>query len=163
MQKRPFRFITPSEFCAENRVLETVTPSASSWGKNGYSTVWLDPSNSWVYRHLKKASERMSALSRQHHKAEGLLQRALNQALRELLLAQASDWPFMMKMGSAAQFGEAKFREHINNFFALCRDIDRGTIRNAAVDSLEKKTGIFRDIDFRIYATKRVATAKVMY
>ena len=155
LQKRSFRFITPSEFCAGNSVLETVTPSASSWGKGGYSAVWLDPSNSWIYRHLKKASERMAELSEQHQKAEGLLARALNQALRELLIAQASDWPFMMKMGSSSQFAEAKFREHISNFVTLCGDIHRGTVREAAVASLEKKTCIFRDIDFRIYTAKR--------
>lgn len=155
LQKRPFRFITPSEFCAENRVLETVTPSASSWGENGYNAVWLDPANSWVYRHLKKASKRMTELSQQHQKATGLMERALNQALRELLIAQASDWPFMMKMGSAAQFAEAKFREHISNFFMLSGDIYRGKLREAAVESLEKKTSIFRDIDFRTYTAKR--------
>lgn len=154
LQKRPLRFITPSEFCAENRVLETVRPSASSWGKSGYSAVWLDPSNSWVYRHLKKASERMTELSRQHRKAEGLMERALNQALRELLIAQASDWPFMMKMGSAAQFAETKFREHISNFFMLCGGINLGKLQEATVESLEKKTCIFRDIDFRTYTEK---------
>lgn len=154
LQKRPFRFITPSEFCASNRIRETVTPSASSWGESGYSAVWLDPSNSWIYRHLKKASERMTELSQLHQEAEGLIARALNQALRELLIAQASDWPFMMKMGSASQFAETKFREHISNFFMLCGDIQRGTIRKAAVESLEKKTSIFRDIDFRTYTAK---------
>jgi 1,4-alpha-glucan branching enzyme len=162
LQKRPFRFITPSEFCSENRVTDTVAPSASSWGKSGYSAVWLDPSNSWVYRHLKKASEKMTALSRQHQKAEGLLERALNQALRELLIAQASDWPFMMKMGSAAQFAETKLREHISNFFVLCGDIDRGKIRETAVASLENKTGIFRDIDFRTYSAKTAGDTQVV-
>ncbi len=154
LQKRSFRFITPSEYCAENRVIETVTPSASSWGKNGYSAVWLDASNSWVYRHLKKASERMTEMARQHQEANGLMEQALNQALRELLIAQASDWPFMMKMGSAAHFAETKFREHISNFFMLSTDIYQGKIREAAVKSLEKKTGIFRDIDFRTYTKK---------
>lgn len=156
LKKRPFRFITPSEFCAANRVMESVTPSASSWGESGYSAVWLDPSNSWVYRHLKKASGKMTELSRQHQKAEGLMERALNQALRELLIAQASDWPFMMKMGSAAQFAETKFREHISNFFMLCEDIDRGMLRDTAVASLEKKTSIFSNIDFRTYTKNRV-------
>lgn len=155
LQERPFRFITPSEYCAANRVREIVAPSASSWGKSGYSAVWLDPSNSWVYRHLKKASKIMTGLSRQYRKAEGLMARALNQALRELLLAQASDWPFMMKMGSAAQFAEEKFREHMGNFFMLCGDVSQGKINETAVSALEKKTAIFRDIDFRTYTAKR--------
>lgn len=152
LQKRAFRFITPSEYCSENSTHETISPAASSWGQSGYSAVWLDPSNSWVYRHLKKASALMKELAETHHDAEGLLERCLNQALRELLIAQASDWPFMMKMGSAAQFAETKFREHTNNFFMLCGDVHLGNIREALVVSLEKKNKIFRDIDFRIYA-----------
>ncbi len=160
LQNRAIRFITPSEFCFADRAIETVMPSASSWGSGGFSAVWLDPSNSWVYRHLKKASRLMSALAHKHRQAEGLMARALNQALRELLIAQASDWPFMMKTGSAAQFAETKFREHIGNFFRICADISGGRLQEAAVASFEAKTCLFRDIDFRIHTTTEEALQK---
>jgi 1,4-alpha-glucan branching enzyme len=94
----------------------------------------------------------MTVLSKQHGTATGLLERALNQALRELLIAQASDWPFMMSTGNAVQFAEKTFKEHMNNFFALSRDICSGEIREAHLTALEKKNAIFRDIDFRVFA-----------
>ena len=152
IRKRICRFITPSEYAAENNAVETVSPSASSWGRNGYSAVWLDTSNSWIYRHLKKAIGIMCRLSRAHGDATGLLERALNQALRELLLAQASDWPFMMKTGNAAGFAEAKFREHMGNFFDLSRKVSTGEIRQTHLESLEQRNPLFRDIDFRAFA-----------
>jgi len=152
IEKRHFRFITPSEYAAANHEHETVSPSASSWGRGGHSGVWLDPSNSWIYKHLKKAAGTMTVLSKQHGTATGLLERALNQALRELLIAQASDWPFMMSTGNAVQFAEKTFKEHMNNFFALSRDICSGEIREAHLTALEKKNAIFRDIDFRVFA-----------
>jgi len=150
-RKHTCRFITPSECAAENTTCETVSPSASSWGRNGYSAVWLDPSNSWIYRHLKKAAGIMTRLSTTHAGAAGPLERALNQALRELLLAQASDWPFMMKTGNAAGFAEAKFREHMGNFFDLSREVTAGNIRANHLASLERKSPLFSGIDFRIF------------
>jgi len=148
------RFVTPSVHAGETEAYETVRPSASSWGRHGYSTVWLDPSNSWIYRHLKKAAGTMSRLSRMHSGATGLLKRALDQALRELLIAQASDWPFMMHTGNAAGFAETKFRKHMRNFLDLVRDISDSGIREDQLSSLERKSPIFSDIDFRMFARR---------
>ena len=151
-RKNICRFITPSECAAENTTYEIVSPSASSWGRHGYSAVWLDPSNSWIYRHLKKAAGIMSRLSKAHAGATGQLERALNQSFRELLLAQASDWPFMMKTGNASGFAEAKFREHMGNFIDLSREIAAGNIRVSRLASFEQKSPYFSDIDFRDFA-----------
>ncbi|NJD54928.1 MAG: DUF1957 domain-containing protein [Nitrospirae bacterium] len=149
------RFATPSARAKDTAVCETVQPSASSWGRHGYSLVWLDPSNSWICRHLKKAAGIMSRLSSMHTGATGLLKRALDQALRELLIAQSSDWPFMMHTGNAAEFAEATFREHMGNFFDLIRHIADSDIREDHLSSLERKSPIFRDIDFRMFARRR--------
>jgi 1,4-alpha-glucan branching enzyme len=152
ISKRPLRFITASEYVAEEHEYEVVSPAASSWGRSGYSSVWLDPANSWIYRHLKKAAAMLTELVQRHRAATGLLERALNQALRELLLCQASDWPFMMKTGNATAFAEVKFREHMNNFHVLCGEITMGKIRERHLVALEMKNALFRDLDFRIYA-----------
>jgi 1,4-alpha-glucan branching enzyme len=151
---RVCRFVTPSECAAGDSMFQTVSPAASSWGRKGYHAVWLDPSNGWIYRHLKKAAEKMARLSREYRNAAGLQERALNQALRELLLAQASDWPFMMKTGNAAGFAEAKFREHMSNVICLFRQLSAGGLQKTYLESLEQKSPLFRDIDFRTFAGK---------
>jgi 1,4-alpha-glucan branching enzyme len=146
-----FRFVTPSEYIAGTGETETSMPSMSSWGDGGYCATWVNPSNDWVYRHLTKAARSMRQLARANRGARGLLKRALNQAARELLLAQASDWTFMMKTGNASGFAERKFAAHINNFLDLQREIDSGRIHARSLTALENKNNIFHDIDYRIY------------
>ncbi len=147
-----FRFITPSEFIVKNPATEILNPSLSSWGLKGYSATWIDPSNSWVYKHMHRAAKCMREISGKNIKARGLVKKALNQAARELLLAQASDWAFMMQKDKASEFATRKFTEHIVNFFALYQEITSGSINRERLTFLEHKDNIFSDIDFRIYA-----------
>jgi len=80
------------------KISKVCRPSQSSWGYKGFHEYWLNETNAWIYPHLHKGTERMIELS--HHEAEDELQeRALNQAARELLLAQSSDWAFIMRTG----------------------------------------------------------------
>lgn len=150
-----FRFVTPSEYIAENSSMETVMPSASSWGSKGYSANWLDPSNAWIYRHLHRAAKLMVAVAEKNRDASGITKRALNQAARELLLAQASDWAFMMKTGNASEFADKKFREHIGNFFSLHDAVSTGQINDTELSFLEKKNALFPDLDYRLYVDKQ--------
>ena len=43
----------------------------SSWGERGYSDVWLNEKNDYVYRHLLKATERMHSLADRFPDARG--------------------------------------------------------------------------------------------
>ena len=45
--------------------------------------------------------------------------RALNQAARELLLAQSSDWAFIMKTGTMVEYAIRRTREHVLRFTRL--------------------------------------------
>ncbi len=81
-----------------------------------------------------------------------MVKKALNQAARELLLAQASDWSFMMQKEKASEFATRKFTEHITNFSTLYQEITSGSINREHLAFLEQKNNLFPDIDFRIYA-----------
>ncbi len=94
----------------------------------------------------------MKELAIRNIHTSGLPERALNQALRELLLAQASDWPFMMKSSNTYEFASNKFKEHINNFFMLHKEITSKHINGSNLSLLENKNSIFPDINFRIYS-----------
>jgi 1,4-alpha-glucan branching enzyme len=149
---KSFRFTTPSEFIAEHPATEILRPSLSSWGLKGYSATWIDVSNSWVYKHLHRAAKRMEEISGKNIRATGLVKRALNQAARELLLAQASDWAFMMQKEKASEFAKNKVTEHLTNFSGLYHEITTGRINNEHLACIEHKDNIFSDIDFRIYS-----------
>jgi len=146
------RLITPMEYLAEYPECQVAAPSGSSWGQMGYAEVWLDGSNDWIYPHLHKAADRMIELAQAYPRAEGLLRRALNQAARELLLAQSSDWAFIMKAGSHVEYAVGRTKEHVLRFTRLYQDIRGNCVDEAWLSDIEYKDNVFPDIDYTIYA-----------
>ena len=148
------RLVTPSEYLHENPRNQVVTPSMSSWGWKGYSEMWLQGPNDWIYRHLHKASERMTELAKdfsQNGPASGLLGRALNQALRELLLAQGSDWAFIMGTGTHTEYALRRTKEHLLRFTNLYEQIKSNSIDEPWLKDIEWKDNIFPEIDYRVH------------
>ena len=71
----------------------------------------------------------MIGLARDWPSAEGVQRRALNQAARELLLAQSSDWAFILKTGTMMEYAERRTKEHVYNFSRLHDEIRGSRIR----------------------------------
>lgn len=145
------RLITPSEYLAENPRNQVITPSLSSWGWKGYSEMWLQGSNDWIYRHLHTASDRMTELTKANAFVDGLKKRALNQALRELLLAQSSDWAFIMGTGTHTSYAVARTKDHLLRFTRLYEQLKSGSIDEEWLSDVEYKDNIFPNIDYRVH------------
>lgn len=151
-----FRLTTPSEYLAEYPVNEVSLPSASSWGYKGYNEFWIEGSNDWIYQHLHLAGERMKELAEKHsklinYKKTSLVKRALNQAARELVLAQASDWAFIMKTGTMVEYAHKRTKVHINRFLKLYNDINANTLDTAWLAEIESRDNIFGDMNCSRY------------
>ena len=144
--------VTPGEYLASYPENQHGTPLFSSWGEGGFSGMWIDKSNDWVHRHLSKMEERMTKAAERHPHARGLLRRSLNQLARELLLAESSDWTFIMKTGTTVQYAEGRVKEHIANFQRLYREIDTRRPDEIFVASLEERAPIFPRLNYSIYA-----------
>jgi 1,4-alpha-glucan branching enzyme len=54
------------------------------------------------------------------------LRPVLAQATRELLLAQSSDWQFIISTGAAADYAERRFREHCDAAETLIAALAKG-------------------------------------
>ena len=145
------RLVTPSEYLSENPRNQVITPSLSSWGWKGYSEMWLQGPNDWIYRHLHTASGRMTELARGFPHVDGLLRRALNQALRELLLAQSSDWAFIMGTGTHTSYAYRRTKDHLLRFNRLYEDIKSNSIDEEWLADIEYKDNIFPNIDYRLH------------
>jgi 1,4-alpha-glucan branching enzyme len=150
------RLATPSQYLDEYPTNQMALPSASSWGSKGYGEVWLEGSNDWLYRHLHTAGRRMHEIARAHARSKKndngkLLRRALNQAARELVLAESSDWPFIMKSGTMVQYAEKRFGLHINRFTQLYESISSGAIDAQWLREVESRDNIFADLDCAAY------------
>jgi 1,4-alpha-glucan branching enzyme len=87
-------------------------PGASSWGEGGFGDVWAGPEAARLWRHVHHTEQRVREAARRSRRADGLEGRALDQAIRELLLLEASDWAFMLKRGEVAAYAEARVRAH---------------------------------------------------
>ena len=124
----------------------------SSWGWKGYSEMWLQGSNDWIYRHLHVASDKMTELARQCTDCNGLHKRALNQALRELLLAQSSDWAFIMGTGTHITYAVQRTKDHILRFNRLYEDIKSNSIDEGWLADIEYKDNIFPGIDYKVHS-----------
>lgn len=155
-----FKMITPSEYLREYPCNQMAVPSMSSWGYKGYNEVWLEKSNDWIYPHLHKCAERMVELANRFPQAGGDLKRALNQAARELLLAQSSDWAFIMKTGTMVDYAIKRTKTHVNRFLSLYEDIKWNKINPAWVAELEEKDNIFPNMDYRHYVSRKQMPAK---
>ena len=78
--------------------------------------------------------------------------RALNQAARELLLGQSSDWAFIMKTGTMVDYARERTRVHVLNFNHLYDQIVVNQIDEPWLNEVERRHNIFPDIDYRLYA-----------
>ncbi len=146
--------VTPSDYLARHPDGDEAVPSASSWGDKGYSDFWLNPGNDWIYRHLHDAGGRMTDLAAKHLGcAHGSLrERALNQAARSLLLAQASDWAFIMRTGTAVDYAHGRTQDHLARFHYLADAIDGHRVDEKKLLALETMDNIFPHLNFRVYA-----------
>ena len=146
--------MTPSDYLARHPVLQAATPSASSWGYQGYNTFWLNGGNDWVYAHLHRAARLMKAMVKRagEQPADELRTRALKQAARSLLLAQASDWAFIMKTGTCVDYAQRHVRDHLARFHYLEHVIGTGQIDERRLSALETMDNIFPDIDLSVFA-----------
>ena len=145
------RLVTPSDYLEAHPEQQVLQPCLSSWGNKGYAEVWLESSNDWIYRHLHKQAERMQELARRFPNEKGLRRRALNQAFRELLLAQSSDWAFIMKTGTTVPYAVKRTHEHIHNFTRIFESVMENEIEQEWLLRLEARDNIFPEIDYRLF------------
>jgi len=145
------KLTTPSQYLDENSSHPTVELPLSSWGRNGYSEVWINEENAWVYRHLHKAEERMAELARKFHDPTFLEKRALNMAAKQLLLAQSSDWSFIMDNKTMTDYAIRRFKEHAGIFHQLYEKLMVGCLEVEWINSLEQNYPIFPTLSYQVY------------
>ena len=146
--------LTPIEYLAMFETNQVSKPNPSSWGDRGYYDVWINGSNDWIYRHLHFMADTMTELAdRYYNNTNALTTRLLNQMARELLLAQSSDWAFLMTTKTAIEYSTKRTKEHISNFIKLLDMVEEGSTDEEFLLKVEDKNSIFQGLDFRIYSS----------
>ncbi len=141
-----FRLSTPHEYLKENPTQQVAQPSASSWGEEGYWKVWLNEHNGWILPHLDVAQARMTELARRFPTPDALTARALRQAARELLLAQSSDWPFILRTGTSPEYARRRVKDHLLRFIALHEQLTATRIDEPWLAEIELRDNLFANV-----------------
>jgi 1,4-alpha-glucan branching enzyme len=94
--------------------------------------------------------DRMAELARREP-ANDLERRALAQAAREVLLAESSDWAFIMDTGAVAPYAHRRFKEHVTRFGRLRDMLASSAIDEAYLHDCETKDSIFQELDYRVF------------
>ncbi|HWV98238.1 MAG TPA: 1,4-alpha-glucan branching protein domain-containing protein [Candidatus Acidoferrum sp.] len=162
--QKDFTLVTPEDYLGQHPTQQAATPGASSWGEGGYWRAWLNETNHWIYPHLQVAQQRMTELVCDSPpdatgSAPGaasppgtLRARALKQAARELLLAQASDWSFILRTGTSPEYAADRVKGHLVRFTRLYDQIRSSTVDEPWLASLEAADNLFPDVDYRYWA-----------
>ena len=76
-----------------------------------------------------------------------VLLRALKQAARELLLAQSSDWPFILRTGTSPEYARQRVRDHLTRFLTLHQQLKRGHVNEKWLAEVEARDNLFPQIE----------------
>jgi len=129
------------------------TPPASTWGEGGDLRAWIHPHNAWMRPRIESLQTRMeqaSFLSAQPNltatatdDSTVLIRRAWNQSVRELLLAQASDWPFQLRHDARSLFPRQQFERHAHACEVLLDQLENHSLDAAFLSRLEQEDSLF--------------------
>ena len=127
-----------------------------SWGSGGTHHTWNNLQNAWIWPLVHGAERRMVELATRWPDAGGPRRDILNQAARELLLLQSSDWPFLMSTGQAESYASLRFTEHLAKFNRLAYLAEAPVPAPEAAEVVAvtwEQDKVFADIDYRDWAT----------
>ncbi len=148
---KEIKAITPMEYLAEYPKNQVIKPNPSSWGDKGYYDVWINSGNDWIYRHLHHMADMMCKLADENRDGCDITkERILNQMTRELLLAQSSDWAFLMTTKTAVEYSVRRTKEHISNFKKLEDMLDE-SVDFGFLEHCERKNSIFNFLTYRVF------------
>lgn len=148
------RFTHLRDVLSQNRALQVCRPAPSSWGQGGYHDYWLNDTNAWVVAEWQRASRAM--VQRVNRGVGSTGQRALlTQAGRELLLAQSSDWSFILRAGTTTGLARERIRRHLDRFWRLIDALEHGTdLPREWLVGVEREDGLFPELNAADWATR---------
>ncbi len=131
---------------------QLAAPAESSWGSEGTAGTWLDASNDWIPPEVHRAAWALRAAAAAPRARTAQATRLLNQAARELLLSQSSDFPFILRAGTVVAYAEARVRTHLARFWALLASAEGRRGDAALQKGAFAEDVLFPKLKFRVFA-----------
>jgi len=150
------RLMTSQEYIEEFPPQDTLHIPESSWGAGGNHFVWDNGETHWMWQPIHEFEQRMEELANKYDNPSKDQLLALNQAARELLLLQSSDWSFLITTGQAREYAIERFSRHCDRFEQLVAMLADQQINTAVVEEFWSADRVFPDIDYRWFASYEV-------
>jgi 1,4-alpha-glucan branching enzyme len=148
------QLMTASEYLDAHPPEEVLALPEGSWGMGGGHWTWDNPETRWMWKPIREAEARMGQVaSRKLQVASSDEEAVLNQAARELLLLESSDWPFLVTTGQAREYAIQRFTGHVERFEKLLESVEVGEPDRALAEELWELDKVFPDVDFRWWVT----------
>jgi 1,4-alpha-glucan branching enzyme len=141
---------TASGYLDRSQPRQRIRPLEGSWGANGDFSMWMNQGTRWTWERLwplEDAFWKAAPVALASTRTRPILA----QAARQLLLAQSSDWQFMISTGAVPDYGAERFLRHCEDAGALLealRAADGRKLDGASerAGELAKRDDLFPDI-----------------
>ena len=151
--------VSGSDVLDQEPARNMITPlPEGSWGEGGYHYIWINDNNVWTWEKLHVIERKLRKMVREY--SDGPAHRIVVQAAREMLLAESSDWQFLISTFSARDYAEIRFSDHVDRFDQLASIADKvhagGKLAGVDLEFLEEceaKDAPFQELDLNLWKT----------
>jgi 1,4-alpha-glucan branching enzyme len=147
------RLTTPSAYIRAYRPRQNVVLRDGSWGPGGDHRMWHGAGSTALLQAMAETEATLARVARRLPHVTGDRERALNQALRELLLAQGSDWPLLAGRGASEPI-PPRVAQHLARCEQLCALAEQPELHAddiAYLDELEELDNAFPELNYRVF------------
>ncbi|MBC7871910.1 MAG: DUF1957 domain-containing protein [Chitinophagaceae bacterium] len=142
---------TASKFVDEHPPKQVLVIPEGSWGAGGTHFTWDNGDTHWMWTPIHEIEVKMEQLVAKYTTPSEDEKAVLNQAARELLLLQSSDWPFLVTTGQAREYAIQRFSQHVERFNKLVASLDADSADVALANELFELDKVFPDIDYHVF------------
>lgn len=142
------RMTTPSRYLEQNPPSTSATLGLTTWGTNKDDSTWINPETAWMWEALGETQKTLFGLW-DLRRGSALENRALEQAAREVLLLETSDWPYMVAKYRAKEYSIERFCAHLERFREIAGMLEKGDIDKleSMLSEIEETDNIFAQLD----------------
>ena len=133
--------VTLTQYITEHPPQSHVNLDEGSWGSGGKHFLLNNPDTRWMWDPIHKAEEQVA----QFEPAGAEQEMVFEQAVRELLLLQSSDWPVMISTEQAPHHASHLFQLHHERFNRLMDSLESGAPDVQAAERYRQLDNIFLD------------------
>lgn len=157
---------TPSNYLRAHPPAQSVLLREGSWGQASSNHGPASNSGFPLRSALHQAEERLAALVRRAPRARGPRTRLLNQAVRELLLAQSGDWSLPLGRGDTVSEALDRPVHHLHRCERLCTLAERADVvlsaaEQAYLEQLEELDNPFSSLHYRVFTEGQSAQKRL--